>query len=229
MATLADKHYRVAARLNLRLTPFPASADAPECCKLCSLGAVIAHDPWHALVCKSSVWKEVNKRHNAVAAALGHAVLLMGGQAVREPKGLHVEDGRRPDLQIVFPGVHLLTDVVVSHPLRAGVTKEQTTARLGIARRAQARKHESYAETATRHDAVLLPFSVETCGGMAEDAVDLLDRIATAGAEHLAFWSHNRIVQHLLAAVAVAVQKGNATTVLRWHQDATVRASVVEE
>jgi hypothetical protein len=44
-----------------------------------------------------------------------------------------------------------------------------------------------------------------------------------------AFWSHNRIVQHLLAVVAVAVQKGNATTVLRWHQDATVRASVVEE
>jgi len=43
---------------------------------------------------------------------------------------------------------------------------------------------------------------------MAEDAVDLLDRIATAGAEHLAFWSHNRIVQHLLAVVAVAIQKG---------------------
>ena len=32
-----------------------------------------------------------------------HAVLIMGGQAVREPKGLHVEDGRRPDLQVVFP------------------------------------------------------------------------------------------------------------------------------
>ena len=76
---------------------------------------------------------------------------------------------------------------------------------------------------------MLLPFSVETCGGMAEDAVDLLDRIATAGAEHLAFWSHNRIVQQLLAVVAVAIQKGNAMTVLRWHQEATVRASVVEE
>src|ERR1700760_3589755 len=83
------------------------------------------------------------------------------------------------DIQIVFPGVHLLTDVVVSHPLRAGVTSVTNAARLGIARQAQAGKHKSYDETATRHDAVLLPFSVETCGGMAEDAVELLDRIAT--------------------------------------------------
>ena len=113
---------------------------------------------------------------------------------MREPRGLHVEDGRRPDIQIVFPGVHLLTDVVVSHPLRAGVTSVKNASRLGVARNAQAGKHKSYDETAARHDAVLLPFSVETCGGMAEDAVELLDRIATAGAEHLAFWSHNRIV-----------------------------------
>jgi uncharacterized protein with ACT and thioredoxin-like domain len=104
------------------------------------------------------VRKEVFRRHNAVAAALCHAVLLMGGQAVREPKGLHVEDGRRPDIQIVFPGVHLLTDVVVSHPLRAGVTSEKNTARLGIARHAQAGKHKSYDETAARQDAVLLMF-----------------------------------------------------------------------
>ena len=76
---------------------------------------------------------------------------------------------------------------------------------------------------------MLLPFSVETCGGMAEDAVELLDRIATAGAEYLVFWSHNRIVQHLLAVVAVSIQKGNAMTVLRWQQEATVRASVVGE
>jgi len=30
---------------------------------------------------------------------------------------------------------------------------------------------------------------------------------------------HKRIVQHLLAVVAVVTQKGNATTVLRWHQN----------
>ena len=227
MATLTDHCYRISARLNLRLTPFSASADTPEHCTLCGPGAVIARDPWHALVCNSRVRKEVFRRHNAVADALCHTVLVMGGQAVREPRGLHVEDGRRPDIQIVFPGVHLLTDVVVSHPLRAGVTSVKNASRLGVARNAQAGKHKSYDETAARHDAVLLPFSVETCGGMAEDAVELLDRIATAGAEHLAFWSHNRIVQHLLAVVAVAIQKGNAMTVLRWQQEATVRASVV--
>jgi len=68
-------------------------------------------------------------------------------------------------------------------------------------------------------------FSVETCGGMAEDAVDLLDRIATAGAEHLAFWSHNRIVQHLLAVVAVRSRRqcdDGAALASRCHLRASV-------
>ena len=60
---------------------------------------------------------------------------------------------------------------------------------------------------------------------MADGAVDLLDRIASAGAKQFGFWPHNRIVQHLLAAVAVAIQKGNAMTVLAWHESVTLRPS----
>ena len=63
------------------------------------------------------------------------------------------------------------------------------------------------------------------CGGMADGAVDLLHRIASAGVEQFGFWSHNRIVQHLLAIVAVAIQKGNAMTVLAWHASVTLRPS----
>ena len=50
----------------------------------------------------------------------------------------------------------------------------------------------------------------ETCAGMADGAVDLLDRIASVGAEQYGFWPHSRIVQHPLAVAAVAIQKGNA-------------------
>ena len=121
-------------------------------CTLCGPGAVIARDPWHALVCNSRVRKEVFRRHNAVADALCHTVLVMGGQAVREPRGLHVEDGRRPDIQIVFPGVHLLTDVVVSHPLRAGVTSEKNAARLGIARQARRPKYIDFCKRSVESD-----------------------------------------------------------------------------
>ena len=50
-------------------------------------------------------------RHNAIVSALRHVVLVLGGQAVQQPK----MDGLKPDLQIVFPGLHLLTDVVVAN------------------------------------------------------------------------------------------------------------------
>jgi hypothetical protein len=72
---------------------------------------------------------------------------------------------------------------------------------------------------------VLLPFVVETCGGLATDAVKLLDVMSQAGHEHLSLWSHAEIVQHILGSVAVAIQKGNAMTVLAAHTAAVVRAS----
>jgi hypothetical protein len=44
-------------------------------------------------------------------------VLLTGGQAVREVTGLQRKSKLRPDLQIVDPGRHALTDVAVVHSL----------------------------------------------------------------------------------------------------------------
>jgi hypothetical protein len=38
------------------------------------------------------------------------------GQAKREVKGLQAGAALRPDLQIVYPGQHVLTDVAVVHP-----------------------------------------------------------------------------------------------------------------
>ena len=222
MATLHDVQYRLAARLNLRLPPFPAADDVPERCDQCKAGADLRHDVWHALACNSQRRREVTTRHNTVVSALHHVVLVLGGQSVQEP----IMDGLRPDLQIVFPGLHLLTDVVIANPLRAGVVPgARGTARLVAARTAEQYKIKKYNTIATRHHAALLPFAVEVCGGMGDCAADLLDRIASAGAEQFGFWSHSRIVQHLLAVVAVAIQKGNAMTALAWHESVTLRPS----
>jgi len=60
---------------------------------------------------------EISMRQHAVVDALWTAVLTVGGQANREPKGLASDRQLRPDLQIVFPGQHLLTDVAIAHPL----------------------------------------------------------------------------------------------------------------
>jgi hypothetical protein len=158
--------------------------------------------------------------------ALYHGVLTVGGQAVREPAGLDLEDGRRPDLQIVFPGEHILTDVVITHPLAPSYIERAAGPATAIARRWQGKKRTKYKKTAAHQEARLLPFAVETCGGLAPDAVTLLKALSHAGEEHLGLWPRDVIVRQLLGSVAVAVQKGNAMVVLSGYSKAVARASL---
>jgi hypothetical protein len=225
--TLTDTQYRIAMRLNLGLDPLePNSMNAlPAGCPSCKKHVDFAKDRWHFLSCPKLMGGEVTLRHNAVVNALYHAVLTVGGQAAREPSGLHFHDGRRPDLQCVFPGQHVLTDVIVSHPLAPGHIQRTKAGAGKVALTAQHRKRSKYEETAARHQAQLLPFSVETCGALAPDAVKLVQLISRAGREHLGLWPHEQTMRQVLGAVAAAVQKGNAMAVLAGHSKATVRAS----
>ena len=77
---------------------------------------------------------------------------------MREPVGLDVEDGRRPDLQIVFPGEHILTDVVVSHPLAPSHIERAAGASARIAKYWQETKRNKYTKTAANCEARLLIF-----------------------------------------------------------------------
>ena len=155
--------------------------------------------------------------------ALYHAALAVGAQAEREPKGLSWDDGKRPDLQMYFPGTHLLSDVVVAHPLAPSYAGADTSlfcfghTRAGVARRSQREKHNKYDRIAERLGAKLLPFAVETCGGLAPDAVALITALADEGDEQLSLWSKESISEHIHAAVAIAVQAANALVYTRVH------------
>jgi hypothetical protein len=223
---LTDVQYRMAARRNLGLQPFAYMGDLPASCPLCKgrpAKDAIADDGWHFLSCRSGVQAQ-NVRHHAIVDALYHTVLTVGGQAVREPEGLSSEDGRRPDLQLVFPGQHLLTDVVVVHPL--------SRARVGAGRipsqwmqRAERVKQAKYSAVAAQHHATLLPFAVDTTGGLAPDARRLLDIISRAGREHLALWPHWEIQRHMMGAVAVAIQKGSTMLMLAGYSKVVTKAA----
>jgi hypothetical protein len=230
MLQLTDTQYRIAARLSLRLRPLNASGMSalPASCPVCNMKDAIANDSWHFLTCKKATGPtgEVTTRHNAVRDALYHGVLTVGGQAVREPVGLDLEDGRRPDLQIVFPGEHILTDVVVSHPLAPSYIAKAASAAARVAKYWQETKRNKYEKTAAHHEARLLPFAVETFGGLAPDAVTLLKELSRAGEEHLALWPRDVIVRQLLGSVAVAVQKGNAMAVLSGYSKAVTAVRV---
>jgi hypothetical protein len=50
-------------------------------------------------------------------------------------------------------------------------------------------KRKKYAAVANRHDVEHIPFLVESCGGLGQDAFALLDVISGAASEHLSLWS----------------------------------------
>jgi hypothetical protein len=233
MLQLTDTEYRIAARLSLGLRPLNASGMSalPASCPVCGEIDAIANDSWHFLTCRKEMGAggEVTTRHNAIRDALYHGVLTVGGQAVREPVGLDLEDGRRPDLQIVFPGEHILTDVVVSHPLAPSYIERAAGASARVATHWQEAKRNKYKKTAANCEARLLPFAVETFGGLAPDAVTLLKALSRAGEEHLGLWPRDVIVRQLLGSVAVAVQRGNAMAVLSGYCKAVTRARVKVE
>ena len=144
----------------------------------------MASDPWHFLVRRTQLKREGTRRHNAVVDALYHAVLATGGQASREVKGLQADSHLRPDLQLLYPGEHVITDVAVVHPLGAQ-GKQRPLRQTHLAKATQELERLKYAAIGCRHDAQLIPFVVETCGGLAPDAITLLDVISGAASEHL--------------------------------------------
>jgi len=151
---------------------------------------------------------------------------VLGVQAVREPTGLHGTDGRRPDLQLVLPGRHLIIDVAVCHPLGPGAVNSGHALRTtGVARHKETKKRVKYCETAKKHDAEMLPFVVETTGGMAPDAIRLLEIMGETGQEHLAMWSKHDVIRHLVGSVAIAVQRGMAMTYLAGYEWALAQLS----
>jgi hypothetical protein len=89
----------------------------------------------------------------------------------------------------------------------------------------EAEKRKKYAAIARRHDAELIPFVVETCGVLGQDAIALLDVISDAASEHLSIWSQEAAAKEVLHSVAIAVQKGNAMTVLGTQAAAHLRAA----
>jgi hypothetical protein len=216
---LNNSTYRLAARLNLGLEPEASGAVCVDA-KPCPKCETVTEDAWHHLSCAKGGTK---LRHDMVLHALYHAALAVGAQAEREPKGLSWGDGKRPDLQVYFPGTHLLSDVVVSHPLAPGYAGAHSSrsrfghTRAGVARRMQHEKHNKYDHIAERHGAKLLPFAVETCGGLAPDAVTFVKALAEEGDEQLSLWSKDSIAQHVHAAIAIAVQAANALVYTRVH------------
>ena len=158
--------------------------------------------------------------------AIARVAWMVGAQVQREVKDLDPSSAQRPDLQLVFPGRVLLTDVVISHSLTASnVLSGRSTAT-----DRQRRKNTKYARVASRIGAELLNVSVDACGALASDAARQVEAIGEEGERWSAgTWSSRTVERYLLGAIAVAVQRGNALAMLTGYSRAMARAGVRRE
>ena len=201
---LTDTQYRIAARLNLGLSPMAGTGALPSTCPICTKLNAITEDPWHFMTCKKLSKGEVSVRHDEVESALYRSALIMGLQAVRQPTGLDTSSDLRPDLMVILPGRRILIDVAICHSLAPGRVKKATSLKaLGTAKYMEGEKRRKYLKMKTRNQMELMPFVVETCGGVGPAAVKLLKAMAKAGQEHLAMWPKMDIIRHVVGSVAV--------------------------
>ena len=106
--------------------------------------------------------------------------------------------------------------MIVSHSLTADrVARRVPIKRRTVAASSEAVKVRKSAKVASRLGAELLNVSVDTSGGLAGGAFELVKAIGEEGERWTAgAWTGARIERHLLGAIAVAVQRGNALLML---------------
>ena len=217
--TLLDSQYRLAARLNLDLDPVKSMAPLPEYCPTCKLQGAFS-DKWHCLICGThqSGRGGVANRHHAVNRALCETAWTLGGQADMEVRGLLPGSRLRPDLRMTFHGEYLLSDVKISHPLAPSYqTRVAGGQPLSISNASSRNKSKKYERLTKVTGATFIPFIAESFGGLHANSLRLVGRMADASQQHLAMWSREQIVRHVLLNVAVAIQRENAATVLAGH------------
>ena len=88
---------------------------------------------------------------------------------------------------------------------------------LGRAKNMEGVKRRKYAKLSSLRQYELLPFVVETYGGLAPGAAKVIQAMAQAATEHLSLWSRTDILRELVGSVAIAVQRGNAMSYLEGY------------
>ena len=140
--------------------------------------------------------------HRIAAARNAANSIHAGGAAVQEPRHLSTETRKRPDLQIVLPNRHILTDVVVTHPLAPSYFRATGKEHLIKAKHAAAAKCRKYAEVADSQQADFIPFSIESTGGIGKEAADLIDQLCTASRDFLSLPSHHPFAHDVFSSLA---------------------------
>ena len=213
--TLNDTEYRIAAKLNLGM-----KMDLPDDCHSCGIKDAVKKDPYHYLSCNHHKRREITIRHNLVLQVLCRLINYVGEVAAREPIDLHDKDGRRPDLELILRSLHALLDVMIVNPLCPTHLIASSKESLASVRGGEKIKTNKYKGTASQHEAKFIPFVIESTGGLSDIAVSFLKQILLASRDNSTLWEWEEVRKEVFCLIAIAIQKGNAMTMIAGRNEA---------
>ena len=175
----------------------------------------------HGLSCKRSAGRY--SRHEALNALIAEGLSQAGVPLQREPQGLQLQDGRRPDGITVVPyaqGRPILWDVTVVGTCCASYLPQTSVTSGAAASRAEGLKTRKYHSFAEEYDVVPLAFESHGALGPETDTflMDLRTRLRTVTGRPAAG-------AQLLQRLSIALQRGNAICVQGSYMDSLVAPS----
>ena len=97
-----------------------------------------------------------------------------------------------------------------------------------MAEEAARHKLDKYEDVAATQQARFLPFAVETTGALSASAIKLVEQITLACRDHLPLPRHFELHRHIMATVAIAVQRANALAVLSGYSSTLALAGSMQ-
>ena len=198
-----DDTIRVAIGLHLG-----SSFCRPHVCAHC--GVEVDSLATHGLSCR---WSEGRHHRHAALNAILHRALTSACVPSRlEPSGLYRSDGKRPDGITVVPwknGKLLVWDATCPDTFAPSYISSATSEAGAVAALAEERKKNIYAHLDPSHS--FTPVAVETSGVVGPQSLAFLKDL---GRRMRQVTGEERSLSYLLQRVSVAVQRGNAASVL---------------
>jgi hypothetical protein len=183
----------------------------------CICGALVKENGHHGLSCVRSSGRQ--SRHSSVNDIIHRALLKADIAAVREPTYLCATDDRRPDGVTLVPwskGKCAIWDFTCPDTLAPSHLAATSLDASSAANSAEELKAKKYADLTTTYD--VIPISVETLGTWGKSGRSFIDNV---GARIAQITQEPRSAAFLRQRIAIAVQRGNAISILGTHRHLT--------
>ena len=227
---MSDERWRLAMRHRLGLVPYDElqSESCLACCRGRRSVAEFRQDPDHFHACTQETRRSVNDRHNRIVYAVSAIAAAAGFRLQIEPPFPWVQprsadhsrshdtksgDREHGDLLLTRANQRILIDVSVTRPTAASIRsahRDVATTPLVAAAVVEKKKHNLYDAKCRHHGWTLVPFVMETYGGMGKEALKLLGTLSHAAINLKPLLAPHEFFSDACNAVSVALQSGNA-------------------